>query len=183
MAAFTAGCMLAASACRGAAAPPCCIDLLDHVPSAEIRPEGRPPDAVQVMAAVVGGDARRSLSVAVPSRVAMRLRIPPHAVFSTALGVDARAGHEAGSGVAFSVGISDGRTYERLLERTILAADSASWQPATMDLRRYAGWQWSLFYHPSSITWQIVLNAYAAGPPSETLRALWAVPAIVGEGP
>jgi len=167
------------SACRNQA-PACCLDLLDAVPGAEIRPAVRAPDAVQVIDTSVGGDARRSLSVTIPSRVILRVRIPKRSAFTAALAVEARGGHETGSGVAFTLGISDGRTYEVLLERTILAGDSSSWQPVQADLRRYAGWQWSLFYHPSSITWQIVLNSYSVGPIGNGLRALWAAPAITG---
>jgi hypothetical protein len=174
---------IAASACRREAPAPCCVDLLDAVPSADIRPVVRLPDAVQVRNAAVGADERRSLSVLVPSRMMFRVRIPTRAFFKAALAVEALAGHEAGSGVAFSVGISDGRTYETLIERTILAADSASWQPVQADLRRYAGWQWSFFYHPSSTSWQIVLNSYGTGPAGGTLRALWATPAIAGNRP
>lgn len=171
------------SSCRRGVPAPCCIDLLDAVASAEIRPIVRPPDAIQVIDAAVGGTQRRSLSVIVPSRVSVRLHVPTRAIFNAALAVDAPAGHEAGAGVAFSVGISDGRTYEPLIARTILAGDAASWQPVQADLRRYAGWQWSLFYHPSSITWEIVLNSYGTGPSAEGLRALWAGPAITGDRP
>jgi hypothetical protein len=175
--------VVAVSACRRGLPPPCCINLLDAVASAEIRPIVRPPDAIQVIDAAVGGTERRSLSVIVPSRVSLRLRVPTHAVFHTALAVDAPAGHQAGAGIAFSAGISDGRTYEPLMERTILAGDAASWQPVQVDLRRYAGWQWSLFYRPSSIAWEIVLNSYGTGPGAERLRALWAEPAITGDRP
>ncbi|MEO8483117.1 MAG: hypothetical protein ABI634_12965 [Acidobacteriota bacterium] len=153
---------------------------MDVVPAAEIRPAVRPPDAVQVTDVSVAGETRRSLSVIVPSRVIIRERVPLRAVFTTALAVDDRAGHEAGAGIAFSLGISDGRIYEPLLQRTILAGESASWQPVRVDLRHYAGWQWSLFYRPSAITWQFVLNSYPAGPGSERLRGIWARPAIDG---
>lgn len=172
--------VIAVSSCRREPPVPCCVDVLDAIPTAEIRPVVRPPDAVIVTAATVGAVEQRALSVMVPSRLSVRLRIPARATFSAGLAVDASAGHEAGAGVAFSVGISDGRTYERLIDRTILAGDAASWQPVHVDLRHYAGWQWSLFYHPSSIVWELVLNSYASGPGGERLRALWAAPVITG---
>jgi len=173
---------IALSSCRRDAQAPCCVDVLDLIPSASIRPVVRPADAVQVTVATVGGAEQRALSVMVPSRVSVQLRVPERAVLSTALAVDAGGGHETGAGVAFSVGISDGRTYESLMERTIVAADGASWQPVQIDLRRYAGWQWSFFYRPSSIVWEIVFNSYSSGPAGEPLRALWAVPVISGAG-
>jgi hypothetical protein len=170
----------AVSSCRRDAHVPCCVDVLDLIPFASVRPVVHPPDAVRVAAVTVGGSEQRALSVIVPSRVSIRAQVPAHAVLSTAWAVSAPADREAGTGVAFSIGISDGRTYETLMERTILASDQASWQPVHVDLRRYAGWQWSLFYRPSAIAWEIVFNSYPAGPPREQGRAFWAVPAITG---
>ncbi|MEO7192377.1 MAG: hypothetical protein ABI051_15095 [Vicinamibacterales bacterium] len=111
------------------------------------------------------------------------MRIPQGATLASALAVEAGADSPSTLGVAFRVGISDGRTYEQLLDRTVLAGDSPAWQAVELDLKRYAGWQWSLFYRPSSLAWEIVLNAYPTAPTSpDSLRALWATPQINGAG-
>jgi hypothetical protein len=163
----------------GEVATACCTDFLQALPQAQIRPADQPA-VVRVVDAHLNGEVKRSLSASVPSRVVFTLQIPGAAVFAASLGVDASGSHSDDEGVTFRLGISDGRTYEQLLDRSILARDGEEWVPARVDLARYAGWQWSLFYHPSSITWQIVLNTYSAGSGAEHLRGLWATPRIEG---
>jgi hypothetical protein len=178
--AYLASAVLATSCSHRRPPAPCCIDLLEALRGADIRPTDRPADAVHVIDAAVGGQVKRSLSAAVPTRVIYTLRIPPHAIFSTSLSADASAPHATGAGVVFRLGISDGRVYEPLLDQSIPAREEASWTPVRLDLSRYAGWQWSLFYHPSNIVWQLVLNTYPSGAGAEHLRGLWATPAIEG---
>ncbi len=170
--------LLAAGACGSGSAAPARVDLLEQLPSAEIRPVDRPPDALQVVHTAVDGRPELALSAMVPSRVIVRTYIPFRAAFSTSLKVDRGPGGPRPGGVNFRLGISDGRTYELLANRTIGARDASGWMPLRIDLGGYAGWQWSLFYHPSSIRWQIVLNTYSAGAGSEGLRGLWAAPVI-----
>ena len=172
--ALTAG-LLGTATCGGSA--PCCIDLLNELPRAQVRPATLPADALVIAGATVGGSIRRSLSAPAPSRVIFRLRIPTRASLTTALAIE-NPGAATDSGIIFRLGISDGRTYEQLLDTTIRSNESVAWRPVTIDLSSYAGWQWSLFYHPSSIEWQVVLNTYADGPNGALLRGLWAAPAI-----
>jgi hypothetical protein len=182
LAAVATGCV----GSRGARQLGCCIDLLDELSRADVRPAGHRDDTVRVDDVAMAGDRRQSLSAAVPSRVTFHVRIPRKAVFSALLGVDRLAPADTRKppdGVAFHLGISDGRTYEELLARTVLASDANAWTPVMVDLGGYAGWQWSLFYRPSTIQWQIVMNAYPVGGGAGRLRALWAAPMILGDRP
>ena len=171
--------LLAGAACRRPPPAPCCIELLNELRTAEVRPQGqeRPP----VVEANVGGSRRRSVSVPVPTRMIFRLRIPSRAIFTTALALENPGPADDPSGVVFRLGFSDGRVYEQLLDTTVLNSDPPVWRPITLDLSAYAGWQWSLFYRPSSIEWQVVLNTYAHGANAGTLRGLWAMPSIQAE--
>jgi hypothetical protein len=179
--AFVLALMLCAS-CRapspGEAQAP--IDLLRELPNADIRPTDHDPRDVVAVDAPIGGRMQRGLSASVPTRVTFALRIPPQATFSTTLAIEAVGAHPDAAGVAFRLGISDERLYEPLFERFILARDADAVIPIHQDLSRYGGWQWSLFYRPSRITWKLVLNTAAAGPGSEGLRGVWGAPTIEG---
>lgn len=173
------------AACRaGGAPPPCCVDLLAAVPSADIKPVVRAPDAVIVGPVTVAGDTRPGVSVRVPSRITVGASIPARAALTVALAlVGPMTDLPPDRGVTFAVGISDGRVYETLTERTVRVADGQTWHAVGVDLGRYGGPQWSLFYRPSAIRWQITLSAYPAGVGAEALRAVWGQPAITGAEP
>jgi hypothetical protein len=78
--------------------------------------------------------------------------------------------------VRFRIGVSDDRIYEGLLER-ILAPGGRSWTELRVDLSAYAGWKWSLFYRPESMTWRVVLAADATG--VAPAAVFWGSPEIV----
>jgi hypothetical protein len=82
-----------------------------------------------------------------------------------------------GSAVTFRVGISDDRIYEPLASIDVAAdACGKGWTPLAVDLSRYAGRKFSLFYQPNGRQWRLVLgtNRRGGGPD----RAYWARPAI-----
>jgi hypothetical protein len=74
------------------------------------------------------------------------------------------------------LGVSDQRIYEGVSELT-LPAGTRTWVDLRADLSAYAGWKWSLFYRPDSITWRVVLAADAIGGSGGTL--LWGAPEIL----
>ena len=95
-----------------------------------------------------------------------------HAVVSLA---DAPPGGSS-SPVRVRLGVSDQRIYEGVSELT-LPAGTRTWVDLRADLSAYAGWKWSLFYRPDSITWRVVLAADAIGGSGGTL--LWGAPEIL----
>lgn len=71
--------------------------------------------------------------------------------------------------------MSDARIYEQLESVTI--ASPGAWTDLVVDLSAYAGWKWSLFYHPNSIAWHVAFSTDAVG--GRAGRALWATPEIL----
>jgi hypothetical protein len=123
----------------------------------------------------IANDLRPSIVMAVPSRITWRgLRFPRRAVLSTAVAIRGGFGSTA---VLFRIGISDDRSYEELA-RQVIRADSPHWTTISADLSRYAGWQWSLFYHPDRRCWNLIFNVSAEHGGSPALVALWAGPAV-----
>jgi hypothetical protein len=146
------------------------IDLLKQFGNAETRPvSGR----FDVEERACGGRSQPSLAVPPTSRVTWPLRLPDRAVFTTHIAVDGLAGASA----IFRVGISDNRVYEPLAEHTISAEDcDRGWAPIEVDLGRYSGWKFSIFYQPGRREWRLVLGVTAATGAAE--RAYWALPGI-----
>lgn len=168
---------LASAACGSGPAPGVeTLDLARLLPTAERR--GLAPGKEPAVTVVAGAapDLRPAIAVVVPSRITWRgLRFANRTVLRTA--VSARAG--AGSSqMVFRIGISDDRTYEELA-RQVVAADTPGWTDVHVDLSRYAGWQWSLFYHPDRRCWNLVFNV--SGTPGPDAEGLWARPALYAD--
>ncbi len=180
--------LLGLCGCRGGPGSPAApgpartyIDLLDQLGAAEKQPVHAPADAFQVVAAAANGRARRSLSVRVPARVTWTVRIPRHATLRAAVAAEGRA--SAPVAVRFRVVISDGRVSEELMAPVVVAASTRAdrgWVPLVVDLSGYAGWQWSLFYRPSSRPWRLSFTAEPLAPLTGEIRGLWDTPDIRG---
>lgn len=73
------------------------------------------------------------------------------------------------------VGISDNRIYEGLTE-AVLTTREPRWTEVHAELSRYAGWQWSLFYHPDRTIWRLVLSTDPLdGTPA---AVMWGTPSV-----
>jgi hypothetical protein len=134
--------------------------------------EKRPPAGFDVSSYELAGVARVAIAATVPSRAIWSLRLPHHGVFRAF----AALAPDAAGAVRIRVGISDDRIYEGLAE-AVLVAGNAQWVEVAADLRAYAGWQWSLFYHPDRVTWRIVLASDAMNALPATV--LWGSPQIL----
>ena len=69
------------------------------------------------------------------------------------------------------MGLSDHRHYEQPFALDVPAATNA-WTPIRVDLGPYSGRQWSVFYRPATITWDLILNADHGG------TVAWARPLV-----
>jgi hypothetical protein len=146
------------------------IDLLRQTAAAEKRPLG---GTFEVVEHRCGDESRPSLSVPVASRVTWSTRFPDRAV----LLADAALSGPPGASATFRVGISDDRIYEQLASHTVVAdACGPTWMSLEIDLRRYSGWQFSLFYRPRNRTWRIVFGVNAEQGAPE--RAFWGRPRV-----
>jgi hypothetical protein len=148
-------------------------DLIATLGQAERRPG---PDAGRITAVTIAGQSRLAIATDPISRITWTTAIPRGAALTVWLGVDPDGWNAAGSGVRFRIGIADDRVYEELLSRQVdpahVPADRA-WIPLRADFGRYAGFQWSLFYHPDGRQWRIILNTSGRG-----VTPLWAQPVI-----
>jgi hypothetical protein len=153
------------------------VDLLASVDRAEKRPQGA---AVTTTLATLDGDTEPALDVPAISRIIWTARMPDHAVLRTALGAPQLA--PAGDARAlFRIGISDERTYDGLFAAEIGLGSAQGWKPVSIDLSKYSGFKWSLFYHPRQKTWKVIFNTTISGlgrPVVRTDRLFWAHPSI-----
>jgi len=162
------------SGCRPGGRAPSYIDLLHQFPSAQKRSQFAPGEAFALFDAEVGGVVKSSLRTCGASRIIWSIRVPRNAVLRTAIAPAAGSGTTAPA-ITFRIGISDRRHYEMLFEREFPGAGPGtpnSWRPVTISLSGYAGWQWSLFYRPWQIVWDLVFTAGGPG------CGYWAEPRI-----
>jgi len=159
----------AGGACRSSN-PTVTLDLIHELPNAERRAPGDINAAIRVDRAGPPDAERPSILMTAPARVTWSLRIPPHAHLTTAIRLTSLT-DAPNQGVSVRVGISDNRIYEQVAGAVASASD---WQTVDVDLSRYSGFQWSLFYHPSNTTWHLVFSADAT--PGGTVA--WAEPLI-----
>ena len=163
--------LFAASACAPSASGPqvTAIDLLKSAGPAEKRPAGA---RFEVVERACGGGHIAGLAAPAPSRITYPLNFPVRARLVTVPSLDGPADASA----EFRIGISDRRTYETLLTRTITGGTCVPESPMVVDLSGYAGWQWSLFYRPDERTWDLILGVSVSG--GVPAGATWGVPRI-----
>lgn len=161
-------CVLTCSGCQGAASPPTAVPVVDFIQDFD-RAEKSPPSGYSLVLHAASSAPHPAISGPVPGRIVWQLRLPRRGVFHTLVALDGAASARV------RVGVSDNRVYEERA-RARLTADRREWTSLDVDLSRYAGWKWSLFYRPDRIAWRVVLSADAIdGVPG---RVVWAVPVI-----
>jgi hypothetical protein len=140
------------------------------------RADKRPPTGFDLTTREVGGTAHPSIVVPVPSRLTISLPLPRHGMLRGFVSLEQPPPGAAAAPIRLRVGVSDDRIYEQLTE-VVLSPQERDWIPVQADLGAYAGWKWSLFYHPDRIMWHVVLAADAIG--GVPARAVWGSPEIV----
>ena len=159
------------------------IDLLALLGSAEKQPSPTNQQTFVASEIALGGQSRWAVIVPEPSRLTWAaIHIPVRATLTTAIGILPGRPDRPAAEAAFRIGISDNRVYEILYRRLVRPREAATdrgWIPVTVDLSGYAGWQWSLFYHPSRRLWRLIFSM--DGQPSDAGDwPAWAVPAVDG---
>ena len=164
----------------GRASQPVRIDLLSLLSTAEKKPPTRDPKVVAVQDVDVDGGRKPAVIVPQPSRIVWTVRIPRRAVLTARIGMlPDRSGKYDGD-ASFRFGVSGGRLYEKLFERTLNPRDEAADRvmiPVSVDLGAYAGWQWSLFYRPSETSWGLVFSVDHSG---SSVTPVWVQPTVAG---
>ncbi len=136
----------------------------------------RPPAGFSLTEHRLDNGTHAAIAAVVPSRLTVTLPLPRHGVFHgfAVLG-EVPAGQRT-AGVRLRVGVSDHRIYEGLTDLVLTPGDRA-WKELHADLAAYAGWKWSLFYRPETISWSVVLAADAVDGVPATV--LWGAPEIL----
>jgi hypothetical protein len=164
--------LLSAAACGSPAEPPIrVVDLVARFDAVDARPrDGR----FELTALPIHGEPQPVILAPAASRLTWTFApLPRRARLRSTVGVPAGAG--AGR-VAFRVGISDGRTYETLADVVVGTDEAAGGTPVEVDLSKYAGPQWSLFYRPDTRRWELILaSTVLDGTPAVVY---WAAPGI-----
>jgi hypothetical protein len=129
------------------------------LPTAERRALGQADAAIRATVIARDRTDQPALVTEAPARVIFPVNMPARAHFRAAVSLQP----PAGAGVTVRMGIADNRRYDELLRMNVEPSTPGTdpWRPIDVDLRAYSGWQWSLFYRPSRITWKLVLNADA----------------------
>ncbi len=146
--------------------------------------ECRPRDASFGVTDVVhGDDVQSALIVPATSRITWEVAVPDRAVLRTGAALPADGWTDGVGEVLFRIGVADSRVYEELHQERIPAGPPSTrrWTPITVDLARYGGFKWSLFYRPRSIRWKVTFNAGVTGrgtPGASAERVLWMRPMI-----
>ena len=152
------------------------IDLIQQFDTAEKRP-GDPPPAqwCTLTEATLNGVTRRAVRVLSTSRLIYRLTVPQEAVLRVWIGLEPDVWDKEGDGVLFRFGVSDGRTYDELLNQHVnpytVKADR-QWIPVSIDLSAYGGRAVDLIFNTNSSLPNRPIDARNDKP-------LWAEPAIV----
>ena len=160
----------AATGCTAGTTQVTAIDLLKRADAATRRPEAGP---FAIEDQPCGGRRITAQAVPVPSRLTWTLNFPARARLIATPGL-------AGSSDAaaeFRVGISDRRVYETLLTQ-VVAADACAHggQEISIDLSRFGGRQWSLFYRPDDRRWELIFGVTVKS--GEVARAFWGAPRV-----
>jgi hypothetical protein len=157
-------------------------ELASDLSAAELRPA---PAKFDVREAPIDGQSRPAIAVPPLSRITWSLRLPARAALHAWLAAETDCPARAAR-IGFRVGISDGRVYEDLLVKSVTAVEPQAlhWDPVTIDLTEYSGFKWSLFYHPSRITWRITFNTAPLGDVSPDClpRPIWGAPVVTPTG-
>jgi hypothetical protein len=127
------------------------VNLLRELDQAEKRP----PLGFEIANREIAGVARPSLIVPVPSRLTIPLPLPRRGVLRASAALEPSSSEHSAASVRLRVGVSDDRIYERLTD-VVLTPGQRGWVDVRTDLSAYAGWKWSLFYHPERMTWRVV---------------------------
>jgi hypothetical protein len=148
------------------------VDLVGQLPQAVTRPA----DGVFT---TVPLDTEAGVLPAIVVPPASRMTwspevLPRRGVLSATAGVTTADGPAR---VSFRVGISDGRVYETLAEQVVATTGAEDVRaPVRVDLGRYGGPQWRIFYRPDNRRWSLILaTALLDGTPR---RVYWVAPGI-----
>jgi hypothetical protein len=157
LAAAMALALMGGGGCRPSAGATPAVDLLAELPRAERRAARAPDQSVRLDFVQSPSGSAPALLMEAPARVIYPVRLPRKARFAS----DVRL-MPGGSAVTLRLGLSDDRRYHEVLRLPLDATTAAQpARPVAVDLARFSGRQWSLFYRPARRNWKLILNVDA----------------------
>jgi len=153
-------------------------DLISLLPEAQkVSQWTEPGDApFTVMDVSLAGKHHRAVFAPAFSRIRWKLQVPRRGTLEVYYGLREDAWTGDGNGVVFSIGVSDGRTFEEFVRETVNPKDNdrdRRWLSATIDLAAYEGQLVELNF-----------NTYNGPRGNDTDRrndfALWGEPRLTG---
>lgn len=128
------------------------VDLIQQFPSAKQQPSN---DAFSVVESKINGETRRSIYTKNLSgtRVTWKITVPDNGWLKVSLGILEDGWTMPGNGVLFSIGVSDGKTFDELVSLTINPFNNTSdrrWNDLSLDLSQYAGETVELIFNTRS---------------------------------
>ena len=169
-----AAALLAARVAAGGGGSGARADRIASVEGVQKRPE---PGIFTLGDVTLNGETKRAIAVTpvAGSRLTWKVRVPEDGWLNVAVGLKPEAWEKEGDGVLFTVGVSDGRTYDPLFSQHVDPFGSPAdrrWIPVWVDVSAYGGEEVD-----------VILNTVASQPKKEgDLRndlAVWGEPVIV----
>ena len=133
--------------------PTAVVDLIQQYDTAEKRSTLPLEQAFRIIDVTIDGVTKKSIFAHPTSRVIFRLTVPRDAWLRAAIALVPEAWEAAGNGVLFRIGVSDGRTYDELLNQHIDPLSSRAdrrWFPVQLDLSPYAEQQVEIILNTNS---------------------------------
>ena len=159
---------------RRQAAPPVAVRLVDQFATIEKRSNLPLEKAFALVDVTIRGETKRCVFACPTSRIVWKVTPPPDSWLSTSLALKPEVWDKPGDGVLFRIGISDGRTYEELLNRHVDPANvqaDRGWIPVSIDLSAYGGRSVDLIFNTNS-------SLPGKGDDTRNDDAVWASPEI-----
>ena len=157
---------------RGSGAPE--IDLIEQLSTAQRAPADRTFNVTDVN---LNGESHKAIEAEPPSRITWKVRVPEDAWLRVHVGLKPESWTAEGDGVLFYVGVSDGRTFDKLFEQNVNPfghPGDRKWVPVMVDLSSYAGEEVDIIFNTRS-----GLPGKAHDPRNDF--AIWGAPEIVSK--
>jgi len=115
------------------------VNFIQQLSSAQRQPR---PETFTVKDTEIAGVRKPSIVISDPSRITYQLTVPQNAFLKTSIGMLEQSWTVQGDGVLFSIGISEGATYEDLFRMVVNPFGDPGqrrWFDVSSDLSAYAG--------------------------------------------
>ena len=154
------------------------VDLISLLPESQKVSQWTEPGAAPftVENVSLAGESHKAVFAPAFSRIRWKVQVPRRGTLEVYYGLREDAWTGDGNGVVFSVGVSDGRTFEEFVREAVNPKDRESdrrWLSATIDLAAYEGQLVELNF-----------NIYPGPRRNDTDQrndlALWGEPRIIG---